>query len=140
MQFWSKGLGRRTISLRLRDGEAVKSGEHLYVKGRTEEPVSWDYVMPMAGDDFREFVALLRNPAIAEFMYRSPRRWRLYAKLAVGGIRFLGLVLIEGIRGRFGPVPPPEPVIIIPPPSDREARKASPRQPGTRRRLEPRTG
>lgn len=140
MQFWSKGLGRRTISLRLRDGEAVKSGDLLYVRGRTEEPVSWDYVMPLAGSDLVEFVTLLRDPAIAEFMYRSPRRWRLYRRLAVGGIRFVALLLVDGLRRRLGAPPPDEPEIVIPPPSERTPRAPGTRAPGTRRRLEPRPG
>ncbi len=127
MHFWSKGLGNRTISLRLDDGEAVKSGDRLYVRGRTEEPVSWDYVMPLTGSDLVEFVALLRDPAVAEFMYRSKRRWRLYARLTIGGLRFLVLMLVEIGRRRLGPPPPQEPEIVIPPPSERGSRRTSTR-------------
>lgn len=136
MHFWSKGLGNRTISLRLDDGEAVKSGDRLYVRGRTEEPVSWDYVMPLTGSDLVDFVALLRDPAVAEFMYRSEHRWRLYARLALGGLRFLGLVLVEGLRRRLGPPAKPEPEIVIPPPSERGSRRASTRTASARRAIE----
>ena len=133
MHFWSKGLGNRTISLRLDDGEAVKSGDRLYVRGRTEEPVSWDYVMPLTGSDLVDFVALLRDPAVAEFMYRSKHRWRLYARLTIGGIRFLALMLLEGFRRRLGPPAPLEPEIVIPPPSERGSRRSSTRTASARR-------
>jgi hypothetical protein len=121
MQFWSKGLGNRTVSLRLSAGEAVKSGDRLYVRGRTEEPVVWDYIMPLRGSDFTEFLALLREPRIVEYLYRSPHRWRLYATLLLGGTRFLWLLAVFLLIGRRHPAPE-EPTIEVPPPSKRRQR------------------
>jgi hypothetical protein len=123
MQFWSKGLGNRTVSLRLSGGEAVKSGDRLYVRGRTEEPVVWDYIMPLKGADFTEFLALLREPRIIEYLYHSPHRWRLYRTLLVGGARFLWLLAVFMLVGRRT-TPPPEPTIEVPPPSKRRPREA----------------
>lgn len=135
MQFWSKGLGRRTISLRLVNGDSVKSGDLLYVRGSTEEPVVWDYAMMLASTDLVEFVTLLRDPAIAKFLYRSPRRWHIYLALGIGGFRFLGLLIAQTVRRMFSSSQPPEPTIVIPPPSDRSARGAGAPRSGPRRRL-----
>jgi hypothetical protein len=121
MQFWSKGLGNRTVSLRLSRGEAIKSGDRLYVRGRTEEPVVWDYIMPLRGADFTEFLALLREPRIVEYLYRSPHRWRLYATLLAGGVRFLWLLGLFMLVGRRRPAPD-EPTIEVPPPTKRRQR------------------
>ncbi len=42
MEFWSKGLGKQTIALSLTDAEPLKREGTLYLKGRMEEPVSWE--------------------------------------------------------------------------------------------------
>jgi|GEM_PF-3514217 len=135
MKFWSKGLGRRTVSLRLRSGDPVKSGDLLYVRGSTEEPVVWDYAMMLASSDLVEFVTLLREPTIARFLYRSPRRWHLYFALATGALRFLGLLVAQSLRQAIVSSTTPEPVIVIPPPSDRGARGSGTAKSGARRRL-----
>lgn len=122
MQFWSKGLGNRTVSLRLANGEAVKSGDLLYVRGHTEEPVVWEYIMPLRGSDFTEFLTLLREPRIVEYLYRSPHRWRLYGTLLVGGVRFLWRLFAFSLVGRRRAVPE-EPTIEVPPPSKRRQRE-----------------
>ncbi len=132
MEFWSKGLGKRTVSLRLSDGDVVKSGDRLYVKGKTEAPVSWDYIMPLVGFDFAEFVSLLRDRSVAEYLYHSPHRWRLYRTLVFGGLRFLGLLAKQMITGRRGPAVD-EPTIQVPPPSDRSRRRLKGRVPSEAR-------
>lgn len=135
MEFWSKGLGKRTVALRLSDGDAVKSGDTLYVKGQTEDPIVWDYIMPLKGADFVEFVGLLRDEKVAEYLYRSPHRWRLYRTLLFGGLRFLALLVKYMVIGRRGPAPE-EPTIQVPPPSDRKRRRlGGGGTPGQRSRL-----
>ncbi len=122
MDFWSKGLGNRTVSLRLGNGDAVKSGDKLYVKGQTEEPIVWDYIMPVRSTDLVEFVDLLRDEHLVEYLYRSPHRWRLYWTLLVGGLRFVGLLAKYMVVDRHRPAPE-EPTIQVPPPSDRRRRR-----------------
>ena len=118
MRFWSKGLGNRTVSLRLSGSEGVKSGDCLYVRGVTEEPVVWDYIMPLRVRDLDEFFALLAEPHIIEFLYHSPNRWRVYRTLLVGGVRFLVMLAVFEVVGRRRPAPE-EPTIEVPPPSKR---------------------
>ena len=55
MDFWSKGLGEQTIALSLTECESLKSEGMLYLKGRMEEPVSWEYIMSLSEDDMLDF-------------------------------------------------------------------------------------
>ena len=102
MNFWSKGLGKRTIDLRLGKGEAHPGADHLYVKGRVEAPVSWEYIMALRGEDFVDFFALLREPAMADSIYRSPHRWRLLFGMIASGIYVGALVVVAVVRLALG--------------------------------------
>ena len=129
MDFWSKGLGKRTVRLYLRDGKVAKSGERLYVSGRMDEPMSWDYIMPLGASDFAEFMELLREPQVATLLYRSPRRGELYRTMVVGGLKLvLGLLfaLVRHARGLDRGVV--EPAIEVPPPRERKPRSAAGRK------------
>lgn len=142
MDFWSKGLGKRTVRLYLRDGKVAKSGDKLYVSGRMAEPMSWDYIMPLEGDDFAEFMQLLREPEVASFLYNSPKRGTIYRKMVVDGLRLVALLVVALVRNLMGRGEEiEEPTIQVPPPRERKPRKAGDRtRLGTRRRLNrPRT-
>ena len=137
MDFWSKGLGKRTVRLYLRDGKVAKSGERLYVSGRMDEPMSWDYIMPLEASDFAEFMGLLREPEVASFLYHSPKRNAVYRTLVVDGLRLVLRLVAAMVRhsiGRDEGVEEPE--IQVPPPRERKARTATDRsRAGSRRRL-----
>ena len=142
MDFWSKGLGKRTVRLYLRDGKVVKSGERLYVSGRMDEPMSWDYIMPLEASDFAEFMELLREPEVASLLYHSPNRASVYRTMVVGGLRLvIGLLaaIVRHTLGRDKGVE--EPVVQVPPPRERKPRSAAGRKRlESRRRLNrPRT-
>jgi len=125
MQFWSKGLGKKTINLYLSKGETIASGGQLYVKGRMEAPVDWDYIMPLQGDDIIDFFDLLKDPTIPAYIHRSPRRWQLYGAMLVQGLRLGGLVAAGALRQALGLAPQQEDVVIqVPPPSVRKKKKA----------------
>lgn len=129
MDFWSKGLGKRTVRLYLRDGKVAKSGDCLYVSGRMDEPMSWDYIMPLEASDFAEFMELLREPQVASMLYHSPRRAHVYRTMVVGGLKLvLGLVvaLVRHARGADQGIV--EPTIQVPPPRERKPRAASGRK------------
>ncbi len=142
MDFWSKGLGKRTVRLYLRDGKVAKSGDRLYVSGRMDEPMSWDYIMPLGASDFAEFMELLCEPQVASMLYHSPRRGEVYRTMVVGGLKLvLGLVaaLVRHARGADRGIV--EPAIQVPPPRERKPHSASGRKRlESRRRLNrPRT-
>lgn len=137
MDFWSKGLGKRTVTVDLANGEAVKSGDALYLKGTMEEPITWDYIMRLRTDDIVEFVTLLRDPRVAEFVHGSPHRWRLYARMLSGVVVLGWLVAVAMVRGLFDRTPVEEPTVELPPPiARRRPVEGAARRRRTRRRLE----
>lgn len=98
MNFWSKGLGQRKIDFYLGKGEAIKGVDWLYVKGQMEAPVSWEYIVRLRDEDLVDFFALLREPAMADYVYRSPERWHLIRGLLFGGLRLAWTILATTLR------------------------------------------
>jgi hypothetical protein len=124
MEFWSKGLGKKTIALTLTKGETLRSEGTLCLRGNMEEPVSWEYVMKLADDDLVDFFGLLKEPAIADFLHASPHRWQLYRDMLGGGIQLGVLVVTEILSKLLGRAQEDEDVVIqVPPPTERKRKK-----------------
>lgn len=118
MEFWSKGLGKKTIALGLTKGESMLSEDALCLKGVMEEPVSWEYVMLMDETDIVDFFAILQEPSLAKYVHSSPNRWHLYFGLLKGGAQIAWLVIRAALQRTFGNAPQEERVMIqLPPPS-----------------------
>jgi hypothetical protein len=118
MEFWSKGLGKKTIAMGLSSGESMMSEDSLCLKGIMDEPVSWEYVMLLDEDDLNDFFAILQEPSLARYIHRSPNRWRLYAGLAKGGVQIASRVIASLLKSAFGNAPQAEKVVIeLPPPA-----------------------
>lgn len=124
MQFWSKGLGKKTINLYLSKGETVRSGDSLYVKGTMEAPVDWDYIMPLKGHDIVDFFDLLRDPTIPRYIHSSPHRWKLYGAMIFQGLYLAAAVVFAGAKQAFGGNKVEEHIAIeVPPPSFMKQKK-----------------
>ena len=130
MEFRSKGLGKRMVALRLSKAKTVKSGDKLYISGTMDEPIKWDYMIVLDGGDIADFVGLLGERHLADYIWHSPDRWRLYRTLLTGGSRFALLVARARIHLHIDDTQPVEPTIQVPPPRDRKRRNVV-----TRRRL-----
>ena len=131
MEFWSKGLGEQTIALSLTESEPLKSEGMLYLKGRMEEPVSWEYIMSLSEDDMVDFFTLLKEPAVADHLFESPNRWRIYGQMILGGLKLAFLVLAAGLRRLLGrEVQEEEVVIQVPPVPERRRKRAGRRRLG----------
>ncbi|MDP6980124.1 MAG: hypothetical protein QF570_16225 [Myxococcota bacterium] len=115
MEFWSKGLGKKTIEMGLSKGESLLSEDSLCLRGIMEEPVSWEYVMLLDEADIRDFFALLQEPGLAKFVYQSPNRWSLYAGLVKGGFLIAWRALVAALSDADSRMPRVE--IQVPPPS-----------------------
>jgi len=125
MEFWSKGLGKKTINLSLAKGESLPSEGTVCLRGTMEEPVSWEYVMKLDGDDLVDFFLLLKGPTMADYLYDSPHRWQVYKQMVVGGVQ-LGLRVMGALlRRALGREVELEDVAIeVPPPSVRKKKRA----------------
>ena len=118
MEFWSKGLGKRTIEMGLSKGESIVSEDALCLKGVMEEPVSWEYVMLLDETDIDDFFSILKEPSLASYIHNSPNRWRLYAGLVKGGALIVWRVLVTISKRKLGnPVLEERIAIQLPPPS-----------------------
>ena len=138
MDFWSKGLGEQTIALSLTDSEPLKSEGTLYLKGRMEEPVSWEYIMRLSEDDMVDFFALLKEPALADYLYESPNRWRLYGDMVLGSLRLALLVLAAVVRRLLGRETQEEEVVIqVPPVAERKRERPLRRRLGAKATVTP---
>jgi hypothetical protein len=125
MQFWSKGLGKKQIGLMLSRGDQIAGSEFLYVKGQMEKPVDWEYIMPMQGKDVVDFMALLKDPTMADFVFHSPERWKLIGSMVFGGLG-LALQVLKTVwqNARGEGVPLEDVVLEVPPPSVRKKKGA----------------
>ncbi|UCD83994.1 MAG: hypothetical protein JSU92_12005, partial [Deltaproteobacteria bacterium] len=60
MDLWSKGLGKRVLSMNLQEyEESVKGDDGVIVKGVLGPPVFWEYKLTMKEDDFVYFYKLI---------------------------------------------------------------------------------
>jgi len=118
MEFWSKGLGKKTIAMGLTDGESSLSDDSLVLTGVMEAPVSWEYVMLLDEADLIDFFALLQEPNLARFVHSSPNKWSLYAGFVAGGVQIAWLAINALLRRGFGGAEQEERLAIqLPPPS-----------------------
>jgi hypothetical protein len=124
MEFWSKGLGKRLIALTLTEGEPLNSEGTLCLRGNMEEPVSWEYVMKLTEEDLVDFFMLLKDPSVADYIFDSDNRWKLYGGMISGGVQLGVKLVIEFLRHLIGRGQVDEDVAIqIPPPSERKLKK-----------------
>jgi len=124
MEFWSKGLGKRLIALTLTKGEPLNSEGTLTLRGNMEEPVSWEYVMKLTEEDLVDFFLLLKDPSVADYLFESENRWKLYGGMITGGARLGIKVVTEVLRNLLGRAQVDEDIEIqIPPASERKLKK-----------------
>jgi hypothetical protein len=111
----------------------VKSRGVLHLKGQMEAPVSWEYIMLMDEDDIIDFFAPLKAPAVADYIHRSPERWRLYRGMILGGLKLALLVAIgTARRASAGAKQEEEVVIQVPPPMEKRRGRSVRRRLGSK--------
>jgi len=141
MKFWSRGLGEQEIELSLTKGESLRSEGTLCLRGKVEEPVSWEYIMRLSGDDMVDFFALLKEPALADYLYESPNRWRIYSAMVFGGLQLGVLILAVIARRLLGREKREEEVVIqVPPVAERKRKRPQRRRLGTKATATPTLG
>jgi len=100
VDLWSKGLGKRVLSLSLgeRTGAAVEQ-ERLMIEGVMHAPVYWDYEVGLEEGDVIDFLTMLRKSESVRFLATSGSRWRILGTAGVSGAVFLGRTLRRMLGG-----------------------------------------
>lgn len=98
MKLWSKGLGSKTLVLRLDEGTPKRSPDGLLIKGTIKDPVWWDYVITMTEKDLIDLFSVAVNKETVMYLQTVERPWKLLGTLIVTMSKFLGLWLLERAR------------------------------------------
>lgn len=107
MDLWSKGLGRRVLSLTLgeRDLLAENSG-YLVIEGVMHAPTYWDFQVSLEEDDITEFLELLLKPDSLRYLATSPDRTRILRTATSSAAVFLWRTLRLALGGSGGTTEP----------------------------------
>ncbi|MDD5222947.1 MAG: hypothetical protein PHE84_03080 [bacterium] len=100
MDLWSKGLGKRVLSLNLQEYEGVeKCDEGIIIKGVMGAPVFWEYKVTMTEADFVDFFSLLtKGNGAVDFIIHSPNRWKIYYRVVKNVTTFLLLSALAVVK------------------------------------------
>lgn len=88
MEFWSKGLGRRSMVIDIGTENVEDDGRELVLTGRVKAPVTWNYVIGMEKTCWDDFFGIALSPRMAGFM-ATPKRFILFVKLTLFVTAFL---------------------------------------------------
>lgn len=73
MRVWSRGLGRVELAMDVRKVVTVFDGKALYLTGRTEPPVGWDFVVIISPSEAGALVRLMLQYKVGLFFRRFLR-------------------------------------------------------------------
>lgn len=98
MDLWSKGLGRRVLSLSLAERQALRAdADEFVISGVMHAPTYWDYEVTLDRRDVTDFLALLQRPEVVRFVGTDPGRWPVLVtalrSASVFAVRTLGLLV-----------------------------------------------
>jgi hypothetical protein len=97
--------------------------------------------MRLTEDDMVDFFALLKEPSLADYLYESPNRWRLYRDMVFGGLQLGLLVLAAVVRRLLGRETQEEEVVIqVPPVAERKRKRPVRRRLGSKATATPTLG
>lgn len=69
MELWSKGLGRRVLSMALGERtNTTRTPTSVAVEGVMHAPTYWEYAVVLDGQDVVEFLAVLSHPDAVRFL------------------------------------------------------------------------
>ncbi len=70
MRVWSRGLGRVELAMDVRKVVTVFDGKALYLTGRTEPPVGWDFVVIIGPSEAGSLVRMMLQYKVGLFFRR----------------------------------------------------------------------
>ena len=93
MWVWSKGLGRAVMPLDLSKVEVSVEPDKLVMKGRIAAPkVHWNYNVTLREQDLEDFMRLLNEPQVVEYLVRQG--WLRHLGGLIGRALWVGLLYI----------------------------------------------
>lgn len=70
MEFWSTGLGKRSMGINVGE-ETVKVSENdVLLTGTVRPPLSWHYTITMDKDDWGAFIETAFHPVIISYLIK----------------------------------------------------------------------
>ncbi|MFQ5697132.1 MAG: hypothetical protein ACE5IL_02475 [Myxococcota bacterium] len=100
MQFWSRGLGRRSMGIDCGTEKVAVEGNRIVLRGTVRPPLSWPYTITMDADDWVAFFELTVHPTIVRYLLH-PRRWRVALRALGHLLAFLAAYLADCGRARL---------------------------------------
>lgn len=103
MDLWSKGLGRRVLSMTLGERERLAAvGDCLVIEGTMHAPTYWEYQVSLEEDDIVEFLELLNQPDSLRFLATNTERRRIFTTAATSALIFAWRTLRLAVTGSPG--------------------------------------
>jgi hypothetical protein len=68
MRVWSRGLGKMTLELDLKDVKPSLERDRLVLRGKIGPPVNWDFWIKISEGDVPSFVKLARRRKFYKFL------------------------------------------------------------------------
>lgn len=113
MEFWSKGLGRRSLILPLGEERVEADEEQVALSGNTRAPVTWSYIMYLGRSDWTEFFEVALRPEIGSYLL-CRRRLGALVRLTAFLLKFVALYASALVRVKLGLAKGPGGVTIAP--------------------------
>jgi hypothetical protein len=113
MEFWSKGLGRRSLVLDLGRERVEADVDQVALTGNVSAPVTWNYIMYVDARDWTELFDLALRREMASYLLARTRLGAL-ARLTAFLFKFLALYLGALARVWLRLAPEPSGVTVAP--------------------------
>ncbi len=114
MDLWSKGLGRRVLSMTLGERERLAAvGDCIVIEGTMHAPTYWEYQVSLDEDDILEFLELLQQPDSLRFLATNAERRRIFTTAATSASVFAWRTLRLAVTGSPGGPRQPAPEITL---------------------------
>jgi len=97
VEFWSKGLGKRSMTVEIGTETVAVEDDLVLLRGTVKPPLSWKYQIEMDADDWVEFFGVATHPVIVRHLLARNRLG--VAARALGQLaRFFGVYLVACVR------------------------------------------
>ena len=103
MEFWSEGLGKRTLVVDFKKSTYDIEGEEEIIKGIVDAPADWNYTVRVARDDWVRILEIATSSDVVGFLANGARigvlirmGWFIMKLLVLVGAFSIGKVVGRG--------------------------------------------